>query len=132
MLFCYRYAMDESSVAGSLVREARKRSGLSQRELAERAGTAQSVVGRIEAGLTSPGFDTLARLLDAAGFELKAELIPTGRPDPVIEAYKRDVDRTLLRDNLRKTVDERLRINAEMLLFGNEIRRAMRVAEQAK
>ncbi|MCE2900980.1 MAG: hypothetical protein ACK6DP_01760 [Gemmatimonas sp.] len=29
-------------------------------------------------------------------------------PDPVIEAYKRDVDRTLLRENLRLTWEERL------------------------
>jgi hypothetical protein len=30
-------------------------------------------------------------------------------PDPVIEAYKKDVDRTLIRENLKLTVDERLR-----------------------
>lgn len=30
-------------------------------------------------------------------------------PDPVIEAYKRDVDRTLLRENLKLTPGERLR-----------------------
>jgi hypothetical protein len=29
--------------------------------------------------------------------------------DPVIEAYKRDVDRTLLRNNLRLTVEQRIR-----------------------
>jgi hypothetical protein len=28
-------------------------------------------------------------------------------PDPVIEAYKRDIDRTLLRENLKLTVEER-------------------------
>jgi hypothetical protein len=30
-------------------------------------------------------------------------------PDPVIEAYKKDVDLTLLRENLKLTPDERLR-----------------------
>ena len=30
-------------------------------------------------------------------------------PDPVIEAYKRDIDRTLVRENLRRTPAERLR-----------------------
>ena len=30
-------------------------------------------------------------------------------PDPVIEAYKQDVDRTLIRENLKLTPDERLR-----------------------
>ena len=121
--------MHHGMVVGSLVRDARRRSGLSQRDLAELAGTAQSVVGRIEAGLAKPSFDTLARLLDAAGFDLKVELAPKAASDPVIEAYKRDVDRTLLRDNLRKSVDERLRTNVELLLFGDEIRRAMTVAE---
>ena len=29
-------------------------------------------------------------------------------PDPVIEAYKKDVDRTLLRENLRLTPQQRL------------------------
>jgi hypothetical protein len=29
-------------------------------------------------------------------------------PDPVIEAYKRDVDRTLLRENLKLTAEQRL------------------------
>ncbi|NNJ26585.1 hypothetical protein [Alienimonas chondri] len=34
--------------------------------------------------------------------------LPPITPDPVIEAFKKDVDRTLLRENLRKTVDERI------------------------
>jgi transcriptional regulator with XRE-family HTH domain len=57
-----------------LVRQARSRAGLSQRQLARRAGTAQSVVARVENGQTSPTWDTLTRLLAAAGFELGATL----------------------------------------------------------
>ena len=57
-----------------LLRSARDRAGLTQRALAERAKTAQSVVARIEQGATSPTWDTLSRLLDAAGFELEASL----------------------------------------------------------
>jgi hypothetical protein len=34
---------------------------------------------------------------------------PLSEPDPVIEAYKKDVDRTLLRENLKLTPIERLR-----------------------
>ncbi|MBI2187235.1 MAG: hypothetical protein HYU37_08965 [Acidobacteria bacterium] len=30
-------------------------------------------------------------------------------PDPVIEAYKKDIDRTMLRENLKLTPEERLR-----------------------
>jgi transcriptional regulator with XRE-family HTH domain len=60
----------------TLVRRARATAGLTQRALARRARTAQSVVARIERGRTSPSWDTLARLLAAAGFDLYAELAP--------------------------------------------------------
>ena len=64
----------------ALLREARQRAGLSQRQLAHRARTAQSVVARIERGQTSPSWDTLARLLAAAGFAIHTELDPRSRP----------------------------------------------------
>ncbi len=60
--------------AAELLRDARARSGLSQRELARRADTSQSVVARIERGHTQPSGETLTRLLGAAGFEIRAEL----------------------------------------------------------
>jgi transcriptional regulator with XRE-family HTH domain len=65
----------------SVLREARHRAGLTQRELAARAGTAQSAVARIEQGQTDPSTATLARLLAAAGFELRGELVPLPVPD---------------------------------------------------
>jgi hypothetical protein len=37
------------------------------------------------------------------------DLAPADYCDPVIEAYKKDVDRTLLRENLKLTVEERIR-----------------------
>ena len=52
--------------------------------------------------------------------------------DPVIEAYKKDVDRTLIRENLRLTVDQRLQ-NLEALLRGAlEMRRAMRATQTVR
>jgi transcriptional regulator with XRE-family HTH domain len=76
-----------------LLREARSRAGLTQRELARRAGTSQSVVARIEQGRTDPGTATLARLLAAAGFELRTELTPL----PVVDTHMlEDVNRILL------------------------------------
>jgi transcriptional regulator with XRE-family HTH domain len=60
--------------AASLLREARTRAGLTQRELAKRAGTAQSVVARIERRQSDPSWQTLERLLAAAGFSLHSEL----------------------------------------------------------
>jgi predicted transcriptional regulator len=59
-----------------LLIEARKRSGLSQRTLARRARTSQSVIARIENGTVSPSWTTLERLLRRSGFELQAALVP--------------------------------------------------------
>lgn len=60
--------------ASKLLQAARDRAGLTQRQLARKARTAQSVVARIELGQTSPSWSTLARLLKAAGFTLSAAL----------------------------------------------------------
>ena len=49
-------------------------------------------------------------------------------PDPVIEVYKRDVDRTLLRENLKRTVDERFANLRQLQRFAEELRRAGRAA----
>ncbi len=68
--------MPASDFHGLLLRDARVRAGLTQRELAQRAGTSQSVVARIELGRSDPSTATLTRLLAAAGFELRAELTP--------------------------------------------------------
>jgi transcriptional regulator with XRE-family HTH domain len=68
--------MTSHPLTGALLREARERAGLTQRALARRAGTSQSVVARIELGRADPSTATLARLLAAAGFELRGELTP--------------------------------------------------------
>jgi len=79
--------------AAALVREARRAAGLSQRELARRAGTAQSVVARVEAGRTSPSSVTLARLLEASGRELRVELSAI----PVVDSHMLDDVARILR-----------------------------------
>jgi transcriptional regulator with XRE-family HTH domain len=107
-----------------MLREARIRAGLTQRELAAAAGTAQSVVARIETGHTTPTVETLSRLAEAAGFEIRWGLAPTRRSDPVIELYKRDVDRSLLRENLGKTPEERLTALAALERLADEAGRA--------
>ena len=102
--------------AALLVREARSRAELTQRELATRAGTAQSVVARIEAGQTRPGSGTLRRLLEAAGFELRAELVPL----PILETHMlEDVARILA-----LTPEQRLREVGNVSRFESVARRA--------
>ncbi len=44
--------------------------------------------------------------------------------DPVIEAYKRDVDRTLIRENLRLSIEQRFEKLMRLQEFAAELRRA--------
>jgi hypothetical protein len=47
-------------------------------------------------------------------------------PDPVVQAYKKDIDRTLIRENLKLTVEERFRKAMAVGRFVDELRRAGR------
>jgi len=47
-------------------------------------------------------------------------------PDPVIEVYKRDVDRTLIREQVRRTIDERVRRMIAALRLATELAAAGR------
>ncbi|MBD0326516.1 MAG: hypothetical protein ICV68_08790 [Pyrinomonadaceae bacterium] len=58
------------------------------------------------------------------------EEIEQFEPDPVIEAYKRDIDRTLIRESLRLTVEQRFDALMRLQQFAEELRRAGRDAEQ--
>ena len=60
--------------AGSLLQRARVGAGLSQVELAFRAGVVQSVISAYEAGRRQPSLPTLARLIDAAGCDLVVDI----------------------------------------------------------
>jgi hypothetical protein len=59
-----------------------------------------------------------------------AELIGADRPDPVIEAYMKDVDRTLLRENLKLTVAQRFEKFERFLEYARELRDAGRRARK--
>ncbi len=87
---------------GELLRDARRRHGLTQKQLAIRARTSQAAISRIERGLVSPTVETLQKLLAMVNEELvlDARAIDWGH------------DVTLIRGNLALTVDQRLR-NAE-------------------
>jgi transcriptional regulator with XRE-family HTH domain len=85
--------------AAQLVREARRRQGISQAQLALRAGTSQHAVSLIERGLRQPSLETLERLLLVTGHRLRAELevVPT-EEDPIHLAaeQRRDVGERIL------------------------------------
>jgi len=84
-------------VAWALLKQIRARAGLTQRELAERAGKAQSEIARIERGRQDPSLTTLQRLARAGGFDLRIQLAPHD-----------DHDEALIRSMLLLTSEERL------------------------
>jgi transcriptional regulator with XRE-family HTH domain len=59
-----------SRTAQRLVHLARRRAGMSQAELARRAGMSRSIVNAYERGTRDPGVAALAKLLRAAGMDL--------------------------------------------------------------
>lgn len=57
----------------TVVRDARLAAGLSQRGLAQRAGTSQPAVARYERGVATPSWQTLHRLIAACGQRLRLD-----------------------------------------------------------
>jgi transcriptional regulator with XRE-family HTH domain len=85
------------SMAGRMVRFARSRAGLTQRQLAAKSGVPQETIARIERGRADPRLKTLDRLLEACGYGLEVE--------PRLGI---GVDRTQIDGLLRLTPSERL------------------------
>jgi transcriptional regulator with XRE-family HTH domain len=83
---------------GEVLREARRRHGVTQESLAIRAGTTQSAISRIESGRVSPTIETLGDLLYLLGEEL--ELLTF--------SHDSGVDLTLNESNLRLTPGQRV------------------------
>ena len=72
-------ALEEEFAMASLLIEARTRAHLTQAELAEKMGTSQSTVARLESGKAKPSLSTLRRLAKATGTRLKISLEPRSR-----------------------------------------------------
>lgn len=60
-----------ATLAGALLLDARHRAGLSQAELARRAGVARPLISQYENGHKDPSLTTLAHLVAACGLELR-------------------------------------------------------------
>src|SRR5688500_17362858 len=84
--------------AARLLRYARRRAGMTQRALADRATVPQPAIARIERGAVTPRADTLVHLLEACGFMI--ELTPQAGEG---------VDRSLIRSTLAKSPEVRVR-----------------------
>ena len=105
---------EETPEVSKLLQSARERAGMTQRQLARKARTSQSVVARIELGETSPSWSTLGRLLKAAGFNLSAGLRRIGVDPQLLD----DVPRILA-----LTPEQRLREVAQVSRFLSAARR---------
>lgn len=96
---------------GSLVRRRRKARGLSQAQLAHRAGTAQPTLSRIENGHESPTLERLVRLLHAMGDELDIGVRSLDPERPVAD----------LAADRAKSVSERLEEGFALAAFATEL-----------
>ena len=101
-----------------LLAVARKRAGLSQRQLAEAADIPQASVSRIERGLISPRASTIERWLAACGMTLEVQPLSGS-----------GIDLTAIRERLAMTPTERNRLgvqeaNALLRLQQGRLRRA--------
>jgi predicted transcriptional regulator len=86
---------------GRVLRYARRRAGLTQRQLAQLADVPQPAIARIESRTVSPRLSTLLPLIEATGFALE-----------VAPRIGEGVDRTLIRGALERTPEERIQAAA--------------------
>jgi len=108
----YRYT--QAMQGSTLVREARRRAGLLQRELAERVGTTQSAIARVESGATEPSLARVHELVRACGFDLHVRLVPADDTDVAAALRNRSL-----------TPDERIHRVKRMQRFVEAGREAM-------
>lgn len=101
---------------GQLLREARERHGVSQKQLAMRASTTQSAISRIERDRVSPSVGTLRELLYLLGEDLTLG----------VEERDFGIDRTLNAERLKHSPSERveygLTMAAQMIAISPNVR----------
>jgi transcriptional regulator with XRE-family HTH domain len=97
--------------AGTLMREARLRAGLTQTALSHRLGVPQSTVARWETGRVSPSFENVIRTIRACDLDVHLRIVER---DPQLEA--------LVDEHLLMTPRERLEQNNQLVTFVNAAR----------
>jgi transcriptional regulator with XRE-family HTH domain len=105
------------SKLGTLIRDARVRSGLSQRAVARRAGTTQAAISRIERGLQEPSFERFEAIMQGMGWRPAVELEAL--------AAHREEPRRLLEEARYGDPSRRVASAANALRFGHDLRRAV-------
>jgi transcriptional regulator with XRE-family HTH domain len=121
--------MAVTTVGGGLIAWARRAAGLSQSELARRAGTSRPTLSAYEHGRKSPSLDTAERLLGGAGFELVA------RPRVTFTAVRGPRGRTIVvPDHLPRlaAVDALATVRLPLTLNWSQPGRVYRLAERGE
>lgn len=99
---------------GLLIREARRRRGLTQRELAQRLGTSHAAVARWEKGVVRPSWEVVLAAVREAGFDLRVALVEAD-----------DHDLVLARERLSRSPRQRLSDLAALAAFIERGRKAV-------
>jgi len=99
--------------AAGIIREARRRAGITQADLARRLGRSQSAVARWESGAVSPRLDTLERLVRACGLDVAILLVSAPEDD-----------RDQIAERLAWTPRQRLDYLTDMVAFEEEAKQA--------
>jgi transcriptional regulator with XRE-family HTH domain len=105
-----------STRASILLREARSRHGISQRQLALRARTSQDAISRIERGVESPTLERLIHLLMLLGEGLEFNTVP-------LVVAEGDVARLTARERLREAASWNL-VATKLEIAGAQARKA--------
>ncbi len=108
--------LSSPTVPGSLILQARLRSGLNQRDLAARAGTSQSAIAAYERGTKDPAYETLRRILRAAGFDLRLRLAPHDDHDDSLASWRESLP-AATREGFKRRQAESVRRAKEALGF---------------
>ena len=74
----YDALIPEFSIIQAII-DARKSTGMTQKDLAEKTGITQGDISRLENGSANPSLKTLQRLAEGMGMTLKLEFVPTVR-----------------------------------------------------
>jgi transcriptional regulator with XRE-family HTH domain len=74
---------------GRLIRDARRRAGITQQQLAIRSGTSQAAISRLERGGPSPSVDTLDRLLRVMGSRIELRAASSANTDLDLDEIRR-------------------------------------------
>jgi transcriptional regulator with XRE-family HTH domain len=105
--------------SGQILRRAREAAGLTQEQLAVRAGTGQAAISQIERGQLEPPLLRLRSLVALTGHELDAAARPLAL----------SIDEALFLHSLRMLPEERLELTVELSRSGLALRAAGRHAE---